>query len=129
MIRRPTSFTAAYDWHRRAVAGLPVDRHDGLPECGWFRMRRIKGGPFVPVRIWIEREIDAAGDLTGPEVFRAEVEGLACDPVPIWTYLKAITRADYDALVEMHRTEDRMTATMVALDLSATPTLPPMRST
>lgn len=128
MIRQPTSFSQAYAWHRRAIAGLPVDRHDGLPEAGFYRMRKVKGGPFVPVRIWIEAEMDpVTGDLIAPERFRAEVEGLPADPEGIWTYLHPISRDEFDALIEMHRSNDAMAATMVAMDLSQTPTLPPRR--
>lgn len=128
MIRQPTSFSRAYAWHAAALRGEPVTRHDGIPEAGFFRMRRVKGGPFVPVRIWIERDIDPdTGELAAPERYRAEVEGLPADPESIWTYLTPISRADFDALVERHRSDDRMAASMVPLDLSGTPTLPPRR--
>ena len=128
MMRQPTSFTEAFAWHRSALRGASVERFDGLPEVGWFKMQRVKGGPFVPVRIFIESQIDPdTGELTAPERYVAEVEGIRADPVPIWTYLTPISRADFDALVERHRSDDVMAATMVALDLSKTPTLPPRR--
>lgn len=128
MIRRPTSFTAAHAWHNAATQGLPADRFDGLPEIGWFKMQRVKGGPFVPVRIFIEREIDPdTGDLIAPEQYAAEVEGLRADAAAIWTYLTPISRAEFNALVERHRSDDAMAATMVPLDLSKIPTLPPRR--
>lgn len=128
MMRQPTPFTEAFAWHRAAVAGGHVELHDGLPQAGFFRMQRVKGGPFVPVRIFIMRETDPdTGELTEPERFVAEVEGLRADPVAIWSYLTPISRADFDALVERHRSDDAMAATMVPLDLSKTPTLPPRR--
>ncbi len=128
MIRRPSTFTQAYAWHRAALRGEPVARHDGIPESGFYRMQRVKGGPFVPVRIWIEAETDPeTGELVAPERYRAEAEGLPADAGAIWTYLTPISRADFDALVERHRCDDRMAATLVRLDLSETPTLPPRR--
>lgn len=128
MIRQPTSFTEAFAWHGAAIKGHHVEIHDGLPQCGFFRMQRVKGGPFVPVRIFIERETcPDTGELTAPERYVAEVEGLRSDPAAIWTYLTPISRADYLALVERHRSEDAMAATMVPLDLSKKPTLPPRR--
>lgn len=130
MIRQPTSFSDAYAWHRAAVAGNHVGVHDGLPEVGWFKMQRVKNGPFVPVRIFIERETcPDTGELTAPERYVAEVEGLRANPDAIWTYLTPISRADFDALVERHRSDDVMAATMVPLDLSKKPTLPPRRAT
>lgn len=130
MIRTPSTFTQLHAWHRDAIAGFPVERHDGIPEAGWFRMRRVKGGPFVPVRIFIERETDhETGELTEPERYVAEVEGLRADAAAIWTYLTPISREDYLALVEMHRAEDRMAATMVPMNLADTPTRPPRRNT
>ena len=128
MIRQPTTFAQAHAWHHAALRGEHVAHHDGLPECGFFRMQRVRGGPFVPVRIFIERETDPeTGELTAPERYAAEVEGLRADPAAIWTYCTPISRADYMALVERHRAEDGMAATMVPLDLSTTPTLPPRR--
>lgn len=126
MMRQPSSFMRLHQWWKDALAGLATEQHDGLPECGCYKLRYVKGGPFVPVRIFVLRDIDPdTGELQGPERIMAEANGLPADPVPIWTYLRPISRADYDALVEMHRSEDRMSATNVALDLSLTPTLPP----
>lgn len=129
MIRQPSSFAQSFAWHRAALRGDPVVMVDGMPECGWFKMQRVKRGPFVPVRIFIERETDPDTDeLSAPERFAAEVEGMRADPVAIWSYLTPISKADFDALVERHRSDDLMAATMVAVDLSKSPTLPPRRN-
>lgn len=126
MIRQPSTFMRLHQWWKDALAGLAPEQHSDLPECGFYRTRFVKGGPFVPVRIFVLRDIDPdTGELQAPERIMAEANGLRTDPATIWTYLSPITRADYHALVEKHRAEDRMSATHVALDLSATPTLPP----
>lgn len=128
MIRTPSSFAALHAWHRDAIAGLPVDRHDGIPEAGWFRMRRVKGGPFVPVQIVCERDLDdETGELAAPERLVAIFDGTRCAAASIWTYVEPISRAEYLALVERARTDERMAATMVPMNLSDTPTRPPRR--
>lgn len=126
MIRRPTSLVQAYDWHRRALRGEDVDMFDGLPEAGWYKMQRVKGGPYVPVEIRIVSEIDPQTlELTEPERFIAIAEGETFNPAGVWTYLRPISKAEHDALVERHRTDLDMAATRIALDLTKTPTLPP----
>lgn len=128
MIRTPSSFAALHAWHRDAIAGLPVDRHDGIPEAGWFRMRRVKGGPFVPVQIVCERDLDdETGELAAPERLVAIFDGTRCPAWSVWTYVEPISRAEYLALVERARTDERMAATMVPMNLSDTPTRPPRR--
>lgn len=43
------------------------------PQCGWFKMRLIKGGPWVPVRILCEQQIDDdTGELIAPEQMWAQ---------------------------------------------------------
>jgi hypothetical protein len=129
-IRRPTSARAAYAWHDAALEALSrgdeLPRHDGLPDCGWYSMRRVKGGPRVPVEIRIEREVDPeTGELAAPERHVAFVEGERTDARTIWTHLSPISRAEYLRLVERQRTDDRFAASKVAYDLAAEPTRPP----
>lgn len=125
MIRQPTPPSRAYAWHRAAIAGDALPQHDGLPECGWFKTRLIKGGPYVAARIWIEREIDpATGELAAPEVYRCEVDGERRDPARIWTYLKPISREEYDRLLHRRNLIPEMQASMARVDLVAAPILP-----
>ena len=124
-IRQPTPPSVAYAWWRQAVSGLNPSRHDGWPECGWYRTRLIKGGPFVAARIWIEREIDpATGELAAPEEYRCEIDGIPRDPASAWTFLEPIRKAEYDALLQRRATIPVMQATMAAVDLVETPILP-----
>jgi len=126
MIRRPTSFASSLAWHRAAVSGEEPPRHDGLPECGWFKRRMIKGGPWVPVRIYLDRQIDpATGELTEDERFCCEVEGLdGGDPADHWTYLTPITREEFNHLVDYRLRDSRMLDARQRIDLSQSPTLP-----
>lgn len=124
-MRRPSTFRQLYDWHSRAVRGENVPRHEGIPHCGYFKRRLVKAGPWVPVRIFIEREIEVeTGELAGPEVMRADQLGQGVDPVPIWTHLRPISRDEYNALVDLHNADDRMAATHAAIDITRTPMKP-----
>lgn len=98
-----------------------------MPECGYYFTRAGQGKPVVPVRIEIgKREIHPeTGELEEPEEMVAIV-GLdeRADPVKIWLSLTPITREHYDRIVERVRTDPRMAATNVKIDLSAKPTRP-----
>jgi hypothetical protein len=119
MIRQPTSKAAQYAWYRAAIAGRDAPRHDGLPECGWFKYRAVKNGPFIPVSIWLEQEIcPVTGELMADEVLRCEALGQSRNPERIWTYLRPIPRAEYDALVDLHRSMDLMAAINAPIDVT-----------
>lgn len=99
MMRQPSPMARLYAWHRAALAGHAPPIHEGLPECGWFKARMVKGGPWVPVKIYVQRDIDPeTGELTSPEVLRCEVGSEERDPARMWTYLTPISRADFEAL-------------------------------
>lgn len=127
MIRQPSSFSQLHAWHRDAMSGIDVERHEGIPECGWYRMKRVKGGPWVPVQIVCEADIDDVGELAAPERLIAVFDGTRCDAETVWTYVEPISRAAFMALSERARTDDAMAATMVPMNLAAKPTRPPRR--
>jgi hypothetical protein len=126
MMRQPSTFAQAYRWWQDAISGREVERHDGLPECGFCQMKLVSGGPWVPVEVKMVRSIDPdTGELTGPERYIALVEGHTRDAAPIWDRMEPISRADFDRLVARIAGDERLQASMVRLDLSATPTRPP----
>lgn len=65
-----------------------------IPQCGFYRTRLVKGGAFVPARIWREKQIDpVTGKDSGFDLLRCEVDGrpkdamalfvrLSMDPIP-----------------------------------------------
>jgi hypothetical protein len=115
-----------FAWHRAAVSGEAPERYEGVPECGYYKRRMLKGGPWIPVRIYVDREIDGdTGELASDEVLRAEVNGVGgkC-AVYQWTYLTPIARNEYETLLQDHQTSDLMAATHAVIDLSKTPILP-----
>lgn len=118
-MRQPSTFTALYAWHRAALAGENPPRHEGWPECGWFKMREVKNGPWVPVAITCQREIDLeTGELTGDEVMACKVNGIEDSAERVWTYLKPISREDFNRLFQMQITNPAMAATREAIDLT-----------
>lgn len=124
-MRRPTPRTVLYAWHSAMMRGQRPPTHDGEPECGWFKTRLVKLGPWVPARIWCEREIDpATGELTEDEVLRCDVGGERRNPERAWTFLKPISREDYDALVLRVASNARMAATLAPYDLTQEPARP-----
>lgn len=118
-----------FRWHRAALAdgvSRAVGRHrvpvaEDDPKCGWYRRRLVKGGPWVPGRIWISRDIDyLTGELTSPERFLCEIDGERRDAYREWPALAGnpITQDQYNALCRLRRENPAMAATLVRFDLS-----------
>ena len=119
MIRQPSTMAQLYDWHKKAVNGDAPPVHDGIPECGWFKTKLVKGGPWVPVRIWCEREVcPLTGELLSPEILRCEADGQRRNPERLWTFLTPIPRAEYDALSHRREAIPAMQATLAKIDLT-----------
>lgn len=125
MIRQPTPAAELLAYWRECMSGGAPPIHDGLPQCGWYKLRLVKGGPWVSVRIYVDRQIDPeSGELLGPETFRAIVGGEARDPARIWTFLTAITREEHERLEQARHSDLTMAATHAAVDLTKEPAIP-----
>lgn len=126
MIRQPTPMATLFAWHRAAIRGDNPPRHDADPHPGWYKRRLVKGGPWVPVRIYVDRDIDpSTGELTCDEVLRIEVEGIdRGDPADQWTYLTPISRAEFESLTDYRLRDSRMMDTQRPIDLTQSPTPP-----
>lgn len=88
-------------WHWRAVrlAGRPTGYHDFTPpdpQCGWFKRRLVRGGPWAPAKIWREAERREL-QPTGRDILRCEVAGKLRDPQAEWPRLSInpITEEEY----------------------------------
>ena len=122
MIRRPSTISQIYAWHRAALSGNALPIHDGIAEAGWYKRKLVKGGPWVPVCISVVREIDpATGELLGPEMLVADVDGRREDPARHWTYLTPISRAEYEALIYRQSLIPAMANTTDKVDLTQEP--------
>ncbi|MBN2759488.1 MAG: hypothetical protein JXQ79_03225 [Rhodobacteraceae bacterium] len=122
---RPTPAKVAYAWHRAYLAGEKPTRRKTDPQCGWYQTKIVPGGPWVPARIWIEREIDIeTGLLAAPEVLICEVDADRVDPVEAWPNLIPISKDDYDRLCHRVLSIAGMQNTTRHVDLVAQPILP-----
>jgi len=87
----PTPAHVLYAWHRNALLGVfgeAPETFNEEPECGWFKTRLVKGGPWVPARIWMYQPIDEdTGELVGDEKLQCEVNGQHADADEVWSRL------------------------------------------
>lgn len=69
------------------------------PQCGFFKRKLVKGGPFVPAKIWLDNiEQDAAGDLIDQPELICEVNGRRGDAFEQWLFLcsNPISQAEFE---------------------------------
>lgn len=94
-------------WWRAALRGERPAIHAGQPQAGYFRRRLVKGGPWVPARIWIvEHRLDDGSDELGADTeYWAMVDGRLADAHDAWTWLcgQPIEKAEYDHLTAVAR--------------------------
>lgn len=118
MIRQPTPREAQYAWWNRTISGERAPRLEDEPQPGFYKRRFVRGGPFVPVEIFLEQVTDPeTGELAEDERLRALVNGERRDPVSVWPYCRAITVDEYDGLTGAHAQIPDMAATHVAVSL------------
>lgn len=98
---------------------------DWIPMPGWYRTTFVKDGPPVPVRVWVERDVDTAtGELLNPERILYEIGGERRRKLPEKLVYHAITREAYDAIMADRGRDIRYKATRAAFDLTAVPPRP-----
>lgn len=108
-MRRPTSKDAAFRWWREALEGVAPPPINEVPQAGFYRRRMVKGGPWVPVAIWIESVTDPeTGELLQPEIIKCAVDGKVADPVNEWGYCcsQPVSERDFQRMV--HRVKHEM---------------------
>lgn len=78
-----------YQWWRDALAGVKGEAHDGHPHPGFYRRRKVKGGPWLPVAIWRD-DLGLVQCVVGAEFAPEDADDtwLACA-------LHPVTEADY----------------------------------
>jgi hypothetical protein len=100
MASTPTPRADLYRWHTNALLGVYGDPDVACteePQCGWFKRRLVKGGPYVPARIWMfQWADDESGDLVADEVLQCEVDGERADVNDQWPWLMSIPIAEHE---------------------------------
>lgn len=87
-MRQPTPDEVSYRWYRAALSGQKPPVHDGEPQCGFYRRKLVKGGPWVPAMIYLVADIDPdTGDLMGDEDFACLIDGRQADARDQWSWL------------------------------------------
>lgn len=91
-MREPTTAAAALRWHTQALNDralhleLDIDYDD--PQPGWYLARMVRGGPFLPARLFIEQEVcPDTGELLSDECLKCEINGQLRDPFEAWIWL------------------------------------------
>ena len=130
-MRRPTPIAVLLAWHRAALRGLqPVN--DGTPRCGWYKRRLVRGGVFVPARIWMVQDIcPETGELLSDEVLHCEVNGLAADPEEAWAWVSGhpVTEQEFRylaariAFAVRHEPHDPFAMPSRPIDINRTPVM------
>jgi hypothetical protein len=100
MIRRPIPQAELYAWHTQALidVGFGLLSIPNVPEAGWYKRRLVRGGMFVPAKIWLEQHIDPeTGELIADSRWLCEVANIRKDPDEQWEWLSGhpISEADF----------------------------------
>ena len=130
-MRRPTPVAVLHAWHSAALRGLGP-ANDGTPQCGWYKRRLVRGGVFVPARIWMVQDIcPETGELLSDEVLRCEINGIAADPEEAWTWISGhpVTEQEFRYLAARidfairHEPHDPFAMPSRPIDLNQTPVM------
>lgn len=74
-------------WWRDACAGKRPPIRDGEPQPGFYQVKRVKRGPWLPARIWQVEHRNEEGDLEADVELHCEIAGEKADPYQEWPYL------------------------------------------
>ena len=84
-----------------------IQHHVDVAECGFYRVRLVKNGPYVPARIW--RSV-ATDPVTGETLDRSpilmgELAGEPVEPHALWRSCmgRAISEQEYQFLLDDYR--------------------------
>lgn len=85
-MRTPTPPDRVLGFYWRAMAGEQQPVIEQEPQAGWYQIRLVKRGAWVPVRIWLEQDIGDDGELLGPEILKCSIDGEEKDPRDVWAW-------------------------------------------
>lgn len=128
-MRKPTPNDELYAWWRGALSDPnSIITHE--PQPGYYKRKLVKGGVFVPARIWMFQEIDEeTGELLSDELLQCEVNGTYADPEDAWSWICAnpIREQEFHYLTARiehavrHEPDDAFADPRKAIDLNAVP--------
>lgn len=102
-------------WYNETMAGNPQPIHSDDPQPGWFKVRMVRLGPWLPARIFVDH-----GEL------RCKVGDAEHDPAEWWSRLAArpISHDEYMRLYQHWKTDPKRQADLAPYDLTREPTRP-----
>lgn len=104
-MREPTPQRELYAFWMLNLKALGCTKITTEPQSGFYRCKLVKGGPWVPVAIWVHQETDEAGELLSDETLQCLVDGKPHDAAQIWSYCadKPIAEDEYRFRIEYGR--------------------------
>jgi hypothetical protein len=96
-VRTPTPEHQVLAFYRRALAGAR-EAVTETPEAGWWQIRLVRKGCWVPVRTWLEQDIGDDGELLSPDVLKCTVDGAEKDPRDVWQWICTRPIAEHEFL-------------------------------
>lgn len=96
-----TSIVTISGWYALALAKKARAPFLSIPEAGYYKRRYVRGGPWVPGRIWIVEQRDPeTNELMSDQEYFCEVGGLLKDPFKEWPSLLGhpIKKSEFDFL-------------------------------
>lgn len=124
-MRKPSTEAELLAWHTAFLAGECPAYHETIVQCGWYKTKETKGGPWVPAKIYISRQTcKETGELLCDERYRLDINGIEFDPLERWTWLRPISKKEYDDIIQRQRDIPAMQQTTRKIDLAEEPVLP-----
>jgi hypothetical protein len=79
---------STYTYYQSALKGVFGPVHENDPQCGYYRMRRGRGGPWIPVAIWREATgSDQNSEISDSGKLVCLVDGVEREPFEVWTWV------------------------------------------
>lgn len=96
---------ADYAWWRAALAGENPPIHDGDPQCGWFKRRLYRDGPWLHAVIWRASDGNIYCQVGGKNKDAREAwNWLASNPITVEEY-REIQSGEQPEAFDIHKTK------------------------
>ena len=123
-LRHILSEAETLKWYYAMLRGERPPTHMDDPQCGYFKTKLVRFGPYVPARIWLEQQVDEGGELAGEPVMRCHINGKRQEAKDRWPWLagRPIPVAEYNAMMDRdfeQKTDDPAPDPMKPLDWSS----------
>jgi len=119
-MRRPTPDSDLYRWWAEALRDPNIERHEDEPQCGYYKRKVVKNGPWVPCEVYCDRVIKDGYLASDERMMVRTHDDVVFDAAIIWTYLTPITFREWKARM----TSVEGLATHCPIDLTEEPARP-----